>query len=53
VTFAVADADAIAAAARERGGTVLVEPFDVPPVRGTVIADPAGARFTANAFNPG
>ena len=39
--------------ARELGGSVLVEPFDVPPVRSAVIADPAGARFTANAFNPG
>ena len=53
VTFAVADADGVASAAREHGGTVLVEPFDVPPVRSTVIADPAGARFTANAFKPG
>ena len=53
VTFAVADTDAVASAAREHGGTVLVDPFDVPPVRSAVIADPAGARFTANAFNPG
>jgi uncharacterized protein len=53
VTFSAADADAVAATASERGGTVLVEPFDIPPVRSTVIADPAGARFTANAFKPG
>ena len=53
VTFAVADADGVAVTAREHGGAVLVEPFDVPPVRGTAIADPAGARFTANAFKPG
>ena len=53
VTFSVADTDAIASTAREHGGTVLVEPFDVPPVRSAVIADPAGARFTANAFKPG
>ena len=53
VTFAVADPDAVASTARQQGGRVLVEPFDVPPVRSTVIADPSGARFTANAFNPG
>ena len=53
VTFAVADTDRVASTAREHGGAVLVEPFDLPPVRGTVIADPAGARFTANALKPG
>lgn len=53
VTFSVADTDGVASAAREHGGTVLVDPVDVPPVRSAVIADPAGARFTANAFNPG
>ena len=53
VTFSVADADAVAAKARELGGSVEVEPFDLPLVRSTVVRDPAGARFTANAFNPG
>ena len=53
VTFSIADADAVAAKARELGGSVEVEPFDMPMVRSTVIRDPAGARFTANAFNPG
>ena len=53
VTFSVADTDAVAARARELGGTVLVEPFDVPPVRSSGIRDPGGARFTANSFNPG
>jgi uncharacterized protein len=53
VTFAVADADAVAARASELGGTVIVEPFDVPPVRSAVLLDPGGARFTASAFNPG
>ena len=53
VTFSVADADGVAAKARELGATVLVEPFDVPMVRSTVIRDPAGATFTASAFNPG
>ena len=53
VTFAVADSDAIAARARELGGTVEVEPSDAGPVRSAVIRDPLGARFAASAFNPG
>ena len=52
VTFAVDDADAIATAAAELGGTVLVPPFDAPWVRMTVIADPQGATFTASKFVP-
>lgn len=52
VTFGADDADAIAAKARELGGTVLVEPFDAPWVRMTVIADPQGATFTASKFVP-
>jgi uncharacterized protein len=53
LTFSVADADAVAAKARELGGSVLVEPHDLPMVRSATIRDPAGAEFTANAFNPG
>jgi predicted enzyme related to lactoylglutathione lyase len=52
VTFGVADADAIASRAAELGATVLVPPTDAPWVRTTVIADPAGAVFTANKFVP-
>jgi len=52
VTFAVDDADAIAARAAELGGTVLVAPFDAPWVRIAVIADPQGATFTASRFAP-
>jgi uncharacterized protein len=41
---AVASADDAAAAARTAGGTVLTEPFDVPPAgRLAVVADPSGA----------
>ena len=53
VSFAVADTDAVAAKAQELGGTVLVAPFDIAPVRSAVLSDPAGARFTVSAFNPG
>ncbi|HJR95608.1 MAG TPA: VOC family protein [Gaiellaceae bacterium] len=52
VTFAVADADAIAAKATELGGTVVVAPFDAPWVRMTVLTDPQGATFTASKFVP-
>jgi hypothetical protein len=52
VTFAVDDADAIAAKAAELGGNVLVPPFDGPWVRMAVLADPAGATFVASKFVP-
>jgi predicted enzyme related to lactoylglutathione lyase len=52
VTFAVDDADAIAATAQELGGDVVVAPFDAPWVRTTVIADPQGATFIASKFVP-
>lgn len=52
LTFAVDDADAIAKAATELGGTVIVPPFDAPWVRMTVITDPQGATFTASKYVP-
>jgi uncharacterized protein len=52
VTFAVDDADAIAAKAAELGGQVVVPPFDAPWVRMTMITDPQGATFTASKFVP-
>jgi uncharacterized protein len=52
VTFAVDDADAIAARAEELGGAVVVEPFDAPPVRTAVIADPQGAVFAVSKYTP-
>jgi len=52
VTFAVDDADAIAAEAQRLGGKVIVPPFDSEPVRMTVLADPQGAVFTASKFQP-
>jgi predicted enzyme related to lactoylglutathione lyase len=52
VTFAVDDADAIAANAERLGGKVIVPPFDVEPVRMTVLADPQGAVFAASKFQP-
>ncbi|WP_217914547.1 VOC family protein [Miltoncostaea marina] len=52
VTFGVDDADAVAARAAELGGRVIIDPHDAPWVRSAVIADPQGARFTANQFVP-
>jgi uncharacterized protein len=52
VTFAVDDADAIAAKAVELGGDVLIAPFDAPWVRMAVIRDPQGASFIASKFVP-
>jgi uncharacterized protein len=40
----------IAARARELGGSVLAEPQNAPWVRFAVLADPAGASFTASQF---
>jgi uncharacterized protein len=52
VTFAVADPDAIAARAAQLGGSVVVEPYDVAPVRIAVLRDPQGAQFTISAYDP-
>ena len=52
ITFAVDDADAIAAKTQEPGGTVIVPPLDAPWVRMTIIADPQGAVLTASKFVP-
>ncbi|MER5635362.1 VOC family protein [Kitasatospora sp. NPDC002227] len=54
VSFAVADADAVAEAVRSRGGAVTMEPMEVFDLgRFSVLADPAGAVFSvwqARAF---
>lgn len=46
VCFAVADADATLAAAREHGGNIVQEPVDMPIGRFAAIVDPQGAWFT-------
>lgn len=50
VIFAVDDAVATAAKARELGGEVVAEPFDAPWTRMTTIKDPQGATFIASQF---
>jgi predicted enzyme related to lactoylglutathione lyase len=49
VGFTVADADAAAATAASRGGSVLMGPLDVPGLRSALLLDPNGAAFTVNA----
>ncbi|MEU9580342.1 VOC family protein [Streptomyces chilikensis] len=51
--FAVADVDAVAGRARERGGAVRLEPTDVAGVGRTArLADPCGARFAVLRPDP-
>ena len=52
LTFAVDDADAIAAKAEELGGKVIMPAFDAPWVRMAVLEDPQGATFVASKFVP-
>jgi uncharacterized protein len=52
VTFAVDDAAAVAARARELGGEVVSGPIDAPWARLAVINDPQGATFIASQFVP-
>jgi predicted enzyme related to lactoylglutathione lyase len=52
VTFAVDDADATAARARELGGEVVAGPMNAPWTRMVVIKDPQGATFIASQFVP-
>ncbi len=50
VYFAVADCDASATQVRSLGGSVVVDPTDIPPGRFAVCTDPAGAVFSILAF---
>lgn len=49
VNFAVRDADAVAKHAHSLGGAVLMEPFDTPGFRNTVVADPQGGVIAISA----
>ncbi|MCK6212245.1 VOC family protein [Georgenia sp. EYE_87] len=52
VTFAVADPDGVAARARELGGSVAAEPFDVDDSRVAELVDPQGFPFTVSRYGP-
>jgi predicted enzyme related to lactoylglutathione lyase len=45
IYFGAADVDATAAKVKQLGGSVLVEPFDIPVGRMAVCSDPQGATF--------
>ena len=52
VSFAVEDADATAALAVERGGSMLQEPMDMPGIgRIATVTDPWGASFSVAALD--
>lgn len=46
VYFAVADCDGAMARAKELGGTVVLEPREIPPGRFGVVQDPQGGAFS-------
>jgi predicted enzyme related to lactoylglutathione lyase len=48
VDFWVSDADAVAATAAERGGSVIAAPHDRPGFRSAALADPNGAVFSVS-----
>ncbi|WP_026453340.1 VOC family protein [Saccharomonospora iraqiensis] len=48
VNFAVQDADALAEQAERLGGRVLLEPFDTPGFRNTLLGDPQGGVIAAS-----
>lgn len=50
--FATDNADATAERAAQRGGQIIVPPFDAPWVRMTVLSDPQDATFIASKFMP-
>jgi len=52
VCFAVADADATVAKARELGATIIQEPMDMPIGRFAGLIDPQGAAFTVMQQTP-
>jgi len=49
--FAVEDADATIEQAKQAGGSVMVEPIDIPPGRFAILTDPHGASFAVIALN--
>jgi uncharacterized protein len=53
VDFWVHDADATAARAAELGGAVPVPPYDAPPFRQAVVADPQGAVLSVSQLTAG
>jgi uncharacterized protein len=51
VYFAVEDTDAAVDQAKQGGGTVMVEPIDIPAGRFAILTDPHGASFAVIALS--
>jgi predicted enzyme related to lactoylglutathione lyase len=51
VYFGVEDTDATIDQAKERGGSVMVEPIDIPAGRFSILTDPHGASFAVIALS--
>jgi len=51
VYFAVEDTDAAVEQAKQRGGSVMVEPMEVPAGRFSILLDPHGASFAVIALS--
>jgi predicted enzyme related to lactoylglutathione lyase len=51
VYFAVEDTDAAVAQAKQSGGSVMVEPMEVPAGRFSILLDPHGASFAVIALS--
>ncbi|HXS45901.1 MAG TPA: VOC family protein [Solirubrobacterales bacterium] len=52
VYFAVEDTDAMVEKAKQLGGSVMVEPVDIPVGRFAILTDPHGASFAVIALSP-
>jgi uncharacterized protein len=53
VDFWVDDIDRVVTTVRERGGSVFAEPYEVPPLRQAVVADPNGVPFSVSRLTIG
>jgi uncharacterized protein len=51
VYFAVEDTDAAVEQVKERGGSVMVDPIDIPAGRFAILTDPFGASFAVIALS--
>ncbi|MEX2108161.1 MAG: VOC family protein [Solirubrobacterales bacterium] len=51
VYFGVEDTDATIEQAKQRGGSVMVEPIDIPAGRFSILTDPHGASFAVIALS--
>jgi predicted enzyme related to lactoylglutathione lyase len=52
VDFWVGDLDAAVARSAQGGGTTVAPPFEAPPGRSAVLADPAGVTFSISQVTP-